>query len=218
MHLYMKAIPPDRECILREHPIATAMNSGSRGDDPGHSDPGGSRPKIPNMRIPGPRLAPATRSSSPKSKSCFRKSTRRRQSSTKRLQRCAPGELLGRPVRILRFRRQRQGAKSTRPRLRPQRHRGAQDHAPELSGDPDFLQRFRREVQVARQVTALPTSAASTTVGYDRQGDRQRRISPLMEFLDGETLEEHLRRAGRAGHSDGASAHRTDGCGPWGAA
>src|SRR5205823_7414780 len=67
---------------------------------------------------------------------------------------------------------------------------------PEYSDDPDFLQRFRREVQIARQVTHANVCRVYD-VGYDRD-----RVFLTMEFLEGETLEQRL----RAGRLDTAAA------------
>jgi len=114
----------------------------------------------------------------------------------KRLPTVRAGELLGGRFRILRFVGKGEWAKSTRPRTAtstaPWRSRSC---APNCPATLNFLQRFRREVQVARQVTHANVCRVYD-VGYDRQGDRQR-VFLTMEFLDGETLEEHLRRAGR---------------------
>ena len=65
---------------------------------------------------------------------------------------------------------------------------------PHHAGDPEFLGRFRREVQLARQVTH-PNVCRVFDVGYHRDGDTERAFL-TMEFLDGETLSEHLRRRG----------------------
>src|SRR5436190_14146365 len=65
---------------------------------------------------------------------------------------------------------------------------------PEYSNDPDVFDRFRREVQIARQVTHANVCRVYD-VGYDHQGDR-RRVFLTMEFLNGETLEQRLRRTG----------------------
>lgn len=71
---------------------------------------------------------------------------------------------------------------------------------PELSQDEDFLQRFRREVQTARQVTH-PNVCRVYDLGYDRQ-----RPTPLvfltMEFLSGETLGQRLRTSGPLSPAD----------------
>lgn len=61
---------------------------------------------------------------------------------------------------------------------------------PELVADPDFLARFRREIQVARQVTH-PNVCRVFDVGYDGP-----RVFLTMEFLDGETLGQRMRRVG----------------------
>jgi tetratricopeptide (TPR) repeat protein len=65
---------------------------------------------------------------------------------------------------------------------------------PELSGDPDFLTRFRREVQLARRVTHANICRVFD-VGFDRWNEDSR-VFLTMEFLDGETLAQHLRRTG----------------------
>ena len=62
---------------------------------------------------------------------------------------------------------------------------------PSLLEDQHFLSRFRREVQLARQVTH-PNICRIFDVGND-----QGRAYLTMEFLDGETLGAHLRRQGR---------------------
>ncbi len=62
---------------------------------------------------------------------------------------------------------------------------------PELSNDPEFLTRFRREVQLARQVTH-PNICRVFDVGHE---DGQTFLT--MEFLDGETLAALLRRRGK---------------------
>lgn len=65
---------------------------------------------------------------------------------------------------------------------------------PHHVGDPEFLGRFRREVQLARQVTH-PNVCRVFDVGYHRDGANERAFL-TMEFLDGETLSEHVRRRG----------------------
>lgn len=62
---------------------------------------------------------------------------------------------------------------------------------PEISGDPRALERFKREVQLARRVTH-PNASRIFDLGY-HQG-----IAFLtMELLHGETLADRLKRAGR---------------------
>ncbi len=66
---------------------------------------------------------------------------------------------------------------------------------PELNDDPEFLGRFRREVQLARQVTHPNVCRVFDVGNEERQG---RGLAFLtMEFLDGETLAALLRRRGR---------------------
>ena len=66
---------------------------------------------------------------------------------------------------------------------------------PELNADPEFLSRFRREVQLARQVTH-PNICRVFDVGHEiRQGHGMAFLT--MEFLDGDTLATLLRRRGR---------------------
>lgn len=65
---------------------------------------------------------------------------------------------------------------------------------PELLNDPDFVNRFRREVQLARLVTH-PNICRVFDVGFDQSGG-SRRLFLTMEFLDGETLSQYLRRRG----------------------
>lgn len=66
---------------------------------------------------------------------------------------------------------------------------------PELNDDPQFLGRFRREVQLARQVTH-PNICRVFDVGHQqRQG--QMLAFFTMELLEGETLAAFLRRRGR---------------------
>lgn len=66
---------------------------------------------------------------------------------------------------------------------------------PELNEDPEFLSRFRREVQLARQVTH-PNICRVFDVGHEiRQGQGMAFLT--MEFLDGDTLATLLRRRGR---------------------
>ncbi|MGH9723225.1 MAG: serine/threonine-protein kinase, partial [Bryobacteraceae bacterium] len=66
---------------------------------------------------------------------------------------------------------------------------------PGLIGDAQFLGRFRREVQLARQVTH-PNVCRVFDVGHDRSFD-QERVFITMELLDGETLADHLLQSGR---------------------
>ncbi len=65
---------------------------------------------------------------------------------------------------------------------------------PNLLEDHEFLGRFRREVQLARQVTH-PNICRMFDLGHDRRGDKER-VFLTMEFLDGETLTDYLRRHG----------------------
>ena len=66
---------------------------------------------------------------------------------------------------------------------------------PELNNDREFLSRFRREVQLARQVTH-PNICRVFDVGHEvRLGQGLAFLT--MEFLDGETLSTVLRRRGR---------------------
>ncbi|MFN7922066.1 MAG: tetratricopeptide repeat protein [Bryobacteraceae bacterium] len=64
---------------------------------------------------------------------------------------------------------------------------------PSLLEDPLFLGRFRREVQLARQVTHH-NICRIFDVGHDHG-----RVYLTMEFLEGETLAQHLRRVGKLG-------------------
>ncbi|MBI3678985.1 MAG: serine/threonine protein kinase [Acidobacteria bacterium] len=66
---------------------------------------------------------------------------------------------------------------------------------PEFLDDPQFLGRFRREVQLARQVSH-PNVCRIFDVGHDYSTGRER-VFFTMEFLEGETLAACLRRAGR---------------------
>jgi tetratricopeptide (TPR) repeat protein len=66
---------------------------------------------------------------------------------------------------------------------------------PDLLSDPTFLERFRREVQLARQVTH-PNVCRIFDVGR-HQSEARDVIFLTMEFLDGETLAAALRRTGR---------------------
>jgi len=66
---------------------------------------------------------------------------------------------------------------------------------PELCDDPDFLGRFRREAQLARQVTNANVCRVFD-VGYDRES-AGKKVFLTMEFLDGETLGSLLRRKGK---------------------
>jgi serine/threonine protein kinase/tetratricopeptide (TPR) repeat protein len=66
---------------------------------------------------------------------------------------------------------------------------------PDLLSDPQFLVRFRREVQLARQVTH-PNVCRIFDVGRHHQDDRE--IAFLtMEFLPGETLSQRMKSSGR---------------------
>lgn len=65
----------------------------------------------------------------------------------------------------------------------------------ELNDDPEFLGRFRREVQLARQVTH-PNVCRVFDVGRDERPGRQLAFL-TMELLDGENLAAILRRRGR---------------------
>jgi tetratricopeptide (TPR) repeat protein len=66
---------------------------------------------------------------------------------------------------------------------------------PELVSDRQFLGRFRREVQLARQVTH-PNICRIFDVGRD-QYQGQELVFLTMEFLDGQTLAAYLRRHGK---------------------
>jgi eukaryotic-like serine/threonine-protein kinase len=66
---------------------------------------------------------------------------------------------------------------------------------PDLLSDPQFLGRFRREVQLARQVTH-PNVCRIFDVGRHQQDDRE--VAFLtMEFLEGETLSQRMKNSGR---------------------
>lgn len=62
---------------------------------------------------------------------------------------------------------------------------------PDLLSDPEFPSRFRREIQLARQVTH-PNVCRIFDVGRDGSGAGER-VFFTMEYLDGETLGEYLR-------------------------
>src|SRR5262249_45283007 len=64
-----------------------------------------------------------------------------------------------------------------------------------LLQNPRFLDRFRREVQLARQVTH-PNVCRIFDVGYDRTEGRGLAYF-TMEFLDGVTLSQMIRARGR---------------------
>jgi serine/threonine protein kinase len=66
---------------------------------------------------------------------------------------------------------------------------------PELLADQQALDRFRREVQLARQVTH-PNVCRIFDVGRDVTGGRDI-VFLTMEFLHGETLSQILRSTGR---------------------
>jgi serine/threonine protein kinase/ankyrin repeat protein len=67
--------------------------------------------------------------------------------------------------------------------------------APELMANPEFVERFRREAKAAGRLRH-PNVVNVTDFGFGRAGAR--RIAYLvMEYLEGETLAEHLRRTGR---------------------
>jgi tetratricopeptide (TPR) repeat protein/TolB-like protein len=68
---------------------------------------------------------------------------------------------------------------------------------PALNEDQQFLARFRREVQLARQVTH-PSICRVFDVGSDRVNGVPL-VFLTMEFLDGETLSQRLRRTGGLG-------------------
>jgi serine/threonine-protein kinase len=65
---------------------------------------------------------------------------------------------------------------------------------PDLLDDSEFVNRFRREVQLARQVTH-PNVCRVFDVGLDKSA-AAKRLFLTMEFLDGETLNHYLRRVG----------------------
>src|SRR5215472_9886812 len=73
-----------------------------------------------------------------------------------------------------------------------------------LSGSTVAIERFKREINLARRVTH-PNVCRLFDVGFHerRPGDRGERVTFLtMEFLSGETLSERLRRAGRLSAAD----------------
>src|SRR5687768_16267390 len=67
----------------------------------------------------------------------------------------------------------------------------------DLLADPEFLGRFRREVQIARRVTH-PNICRIFDVGHDGSGLAER-VFLTMEFLDGQTLARHLQGTGKLG-------------------
>jgi len=66
----------------------------------------------------------------------------------------------------------------------------------ELSQDPDFLRRFRREIQLARKVTHASVCRLFD-VGVFETPDSRRVHYFAMEMLDGETLSARIRREGK---------------------
>jgi serine/threonine protein kinase/tetratricopeptide (TPR) repeat protein len=108
----------------------------------------------------------------------------------------APGELIGGRFRIVRF--VGEGGMGEVYEAEDGELRGSvalKVLRPELAGDPDFLNRFRREVLLARQVTH-PNICRVFDLGFDRQSASPR-VFLTMEFLDGETLSRRLRQGGR---------------------
>lgn len=66
---------------------------------------------------------------------------------------------------------------------------------PEIAREPEVLHRFKREIQLARRVTH--PSVCRTFDLFHHHGDGAELAFVTMELLRGETLEEHLQRAGR---------------------
>src|SRR6185295_7769185 len=67
---------------------------------------------------------------------------------------------------------------------------------PGIASDPEVLHRFKREIQLARRVTH--PSVCRTFDLFHHHGDDGAELAFVtMELLRGETLEEHLRSAGR---------------------
>ena len=64
------------------------------------------------------------------------------------------------------------------------------------SAAPSALERFKREIHVARQVTH-PNVCRLYDLGRHRSAEGQDLVFLTMQFLDGETLRERLNRAGR---------------------
>ena len=107
----------------------------------------------------------------------------------------APGTVLGGRFRVVRF--VGKGGMGEVYEAEDQDLKGAvavKIMRPELCDDPDLINRFRREVQIARQVTHANVCRVFD-VGYDRQGDRNR-VFLTMEFLNGETIYQRLQRTG----------------------
>lgn len=65
----------------------------------------------------------------------------------------------------------------------------------DVARDPQFLSRFRREVQFARQITH-PNICRVFDLGRD-QGPDGERVFFTMEYLDGESLDSHIKRHDR---------------------
>ncbi len=68
---------------------------------------------------------------------------------------------------------------------------------PEIARDEQVLQRFKREIQLARKVTHPNVCRVYDMVLHSGEGDAGRRVLLTMELLRGETLAERLRREGR---------------------
>ncbi|HSP79062.1 MAG TPA: serine/threonine protein kinase, partial [Myxococcaceae bacterium] len=72
---------------------------------------------------------------------------------------------------------------------------------PEAAGTPEALERFKRELRLARRVTH-PNVCRVFDIGThrelpDEEGDVEAVMFLTMELLEGETLREHLARRGR---------------------
>ena len=83
---------------------------------------------------------------------------------------------------------------------------------PELQIDSHFIDRFRREVQIARRITHR-NICRIFDVGRDRVDDHELTYF-TMEYLEGETLGAYLKRLGPAIRRERPAARPPDGRGP----
>ena len=107
--------------------------------------------------------------------------------------RFAAGDLVGKRYRVIRFiARGGMGEVYEAEDLELQVHIALKSIASERAEDAPALERFKREIQLARKITH-PNICRIFDVGYDEQG-----VAFLtMELLGGETLAERIRREGK---------------------
>jgi eukaryotic-like serine/threonine-protein kinase len=111
---------------------------------------------------------------------------------------CAVGDLLANRFRVVRFiARGGMGELYEAEDLELRERVALKAMRPEIAADEDANRRFRREVQLARQVTHPNICRIFDLFQHRSSGGRPAIVFVTMELLDGETLADCLKRGGR---------------------